>query len=34
VADAVGIEPVSSRKIPGNREITANFAEIATPRGF
>jgi hypothetical protein len=31
VADAVSIEPVSSRKYPGNREITANFGEMATP---
>ena len=34
VADAVAVEPVSSHKIPGNREISANFGERATPGGL
>jgi hypothetical protein len=33
VADAVAVEPVSSHKIPGNREISANFGEMTTPGG-
>jgi hypothetical protein len=34
VADAVAVEPVSSRNIPGNREISANFGGMATPGGL
>ena len=34
VADAVPVEPVSSHKIPGNREILANFGRMFTPGGF
>jgi hypothetical protein len=34
VADAVPVEPVSSHKIPGNREISANFGRMFTPGGF
>jgi hypothetical protein len=34
VADAVAVEPASSRKIPSNREISVNFGERATPGGL
>jgi hypothetical protein len=33
VGDAVATEPVSSHKIPGNREISVNFGEMTTPGG-